>query len=302
VNVASSVFVSSGRYGWYLEFATILALAAIGYFLLAGRKRKNLIFLAAGLIAVAAMLSGSRGAILLCAGSAIVIAAGFLWGTSWRFGHMQQLLKALRRSVLAVGVAMLLALLVFPTQVGARWAFYWQTLSPTSSQSEIGWRTWGYPIQNLMGALAEPNWLLGNGIGTASLGTQYVSAFLKERPLPIGVENGYGTLIVEMGILGPILWLLWSSALVVSAWRVVRRLKNTRFLPVGFAIVWMLFMVLFIFTFGGIASYQNYVLNAYLWLLVGVLYRLPELATLYPEPPAELHSTHRTRTWVPQRR
>jgi len=30
-------------------------------------------------------------------------------------------------------------------------------------------------------------------------------------------------------------------------------------------------------TFGGLFSYQNYVCNAYLWLLVGMLFRLPDL-------------------------
>jgi hypothetical protein len=31
-------------------------------------------------------------------------------------------------------------------------------------------------------------------------------------------------------------------------------------------------------TFGGLQPYQDFILNAYLWLLLGVLFRLPKLA------------------------
>ncbi|PYU15875.1 MAG: hypothetical protein DMG29_05410, partial [Acidobacteria bacterium] len=36
------------------------------------------------------------------------------------------------------------------------------------------------------------------------------------------------------------------------------------------------------FTFVALAPYQNFVLNAYLWLLVGILFRLPTLGTQFP--------------------
>jgi len=47
--------------------------------------------------------------------------------------------------------------------------------------------------------------------------------------------------------------------------------------PVAFAILWFSFLLLFPFTYGGIQPYQNYIFNAYFWLLVGVLFRLPSL-------------------------
>jgi hypothetical protein len=37
-------------------------------------------------------------------------------------------------------------------------------------------------------------------------------------------------------------------------------------------------MLLVPLTFGGTSAYQNYIDNAFLWLLVGVLFRLPEIA------------------------
>jgi hypothetical protein len=37
-------------------------------------------------------------------------------------------------------------------------------------------------------------------------------------------------------------------------------------------------VVPFPFTFGGITAYEDFVFNAYLWLLLGIPFRLPDLA------------------------
>ena len=41
---------------------------------------------------------------------------------------------------------------------------------------------------------------------------------------------------------------------------------------------WYAFLLLLPFTFQGIQAYQDFVLNAYLWILLGILFRLPKLA------------------------
>jgi len=92
------------------------------------------------------------------------------------------------------------------------------------------------------------------------------------------VESGYGTLVVELGIVGLGLWILWTSGLVLSAWRVVRKLKGSPWFPLAFMIFWYAFLLLFPITYAGIAPYQDFVLNAYLWLLLGILFRLPSIA------------------------
>jgi len=295
VNVPSAVFVSAGRYGWYLELAAILGLAATGYLILARKRGKFIALPAMGVIILAILFSGSRGAMVVTGMSTVAIAAGFFWGANWRSGQIQKLSRGFARSLIVVVAAILLAMVAIPHALNSQWAFYSETLSPASSKSEIGFRTWDYPIQNIYDALSEPHWLVGNGIGTASLGTQYVSQFLHQPPPPIGVENGFGSLIVELGFLGPVLWILWVSALLIAAWRMVRRVKGTRFLPVGFAIWWLLFLVLIPLTFGGLPSYQNYVLNAYLWLMVGILFRLPVLLNTQAPGPAKLQQSWRTR-------
>jgi len=292
VSLPTATFVSSGRFAWYLILTWILTLGTTGYLLLRSRRGRKLAFPAVGLVAVAAMLSGSRGAVVYCAASAVVLAAAFLWGAPWRWRHAHRLWKAIRRSTLVAVGSLAILVFFFPAATGSRWAFYSETLSPESPASEFGWRAWDYPIQNLMLAFTDQNWIVGNGIGTASLGVQYVSEFLGELPPPLGVENGYGTLIVELGILGPLLWLIWTISLLIAAWKIVRSLKETPLFPIGFAIFWFVFILLVPLTYGGFQSFENYVYNAYLWLLIGVLFRLPTLlvapsgqvATVAPEP------------------
>ena len=68
------------------------------------------------------------------------------------------------------------------------------------------------------------------------------------------------------------------------SWKVARRLRDTHLFPIAFAIVWYVFMVLYVFTYAGLMAYQNYVSNAYLWLLIGILFRLPDLLVNAPVP------------------
>jgi hypothetical protein len=273
-----SVFVSDGRFADYLTLAFILGLGTAGYVVLRRSTRgQGIVFSAVALVGVAITISGSRGAFVFAVGSALLLSAGMLWGAPPKLGEGYRLLKAIRRSFIFVALALSMAVAFFPQVVGARWAFYRETISPDSPNSETAFRAWDYPVNNLLVALSDPNWVTGHGIGTASLGTQYVRRIL-EVPAPgIGVESGYGNLIVELGILGPILWLVWTSSLLFTAGKAVSRLKGTWAFPVAFSILWFAFYLLFPRTYGGSQGYQDYVPNAYFWLLVGVLFRLPAL-------------------------
>jgi hypothetical protein len=278
-NLPDSVFVSNGRFGTYLPLAFILAVAGTSYIiLLRTRRGRTAAFLSIAAILVAALMSGDRGPIVYIIATALVVAVGYVWGAAP--GHRTQsrlLVKAIRRSVIVSVLGLAAILLVFPEQAGTRIAFYTQTLSPESSAYEGTWRGFGYPLKNLTEAFTAPNWMLGNGIGLASLGRQYVAEIVKQPPPNLWVEEGFGVLIVELGIVAPFLWLLWSGALIYYCWKVVRGLRGTRFFPVALAITWYALLLLVFLTWGGLSIYQNYINNAYLWLLVGVLFRLPDL-------------------------
>ena len=273
----TSVFVSAGRFATYVILVLIMALGAQAYLLLTRRRRAAYAFLGVGVAVVAAVQSGSRGSLIYVAMSMLVLSAGFLWGAPWRWGQGRRLVKAMRRAFLVGGIGLFLMIQFFPRSIGASWAFYSETLSPTSSASELQNRTWDYPLHNLAIALQHPRWLYGDGTGTASLGMQYVAKVLGQAPIDFWVENGWGTLILEMGILGPILWIIWTFSLLYFSWKIVRQLRETIYFPVALSIFWYAFLLLVPFSYNGMAPYQNYVMNTYLWLLLGVLFRLPHL-------------------------
>jgi hypothetical protein len=92
------------------------------------------------------------------------------------------------------------------------------------------------------------------------------------------VESGFGSIVIEMGILGLVFWLIMSAAVSLAAWKIVRKLKGSPWFPLGFMIFWYAFLLLLPMTFGGFTAYQDFVMNAYMWLLLGILFRLPKLA------------------------
>jgi hypothetical protein len=274
----NSVFVSTGRFSNFLVLAWLLALGFAGYLLLRSRRGRNLAFLALGITGVASVMSASRAVFLWNAAAALIVAAAFLWGAPWRQGEARRVLRTIQRALLVVGLAIMGMMTLFPEEVASRIAFYSETLSPNSPASELAFRTRDYPLKNLMLAFDHPLWPYGYGMGTCSLGIQYVTRILHVPPMNIGVENGYGQLMIELGILGLFLWILLSVAICLSAWGVVKKLRGTPWFPLGFVIFWYCFWLLIPMAYIAFIFYQDYVLNAYLWIFLGILFRLPELA------------------------
>jgi hypothetical protein len=283
VTASSSVFVSAGRLSFYLVMLLIIALGVQGHLLLSRRPGAKYGYLGMGVITVAVMTTGTRTPFVFAIGSLFVMTAAFLWGAPWRWGQGHRMVKALRRGFLFGGLGLILMVEVFPTVIGGHWAFLTETLSFSGEGSQLVARAWDYPVENLMGAFGEGQLLTGHGTGLSSLGMDYVARFF-DVPLPqFNVESGYGGLIVEMGIFGVILWFLWVSVLLWQGWKVVRALRQTVYFPIGFAIWWYCVVDLVLLMYFGLQAYQNFVNNAYLWLFVGVLYRLPKLAEM-PQP------------------
>ena len=272
-----SVFVSTGRYVDFLMVAWVLTLGFTGYLLLRVRRGRLWAFGATVLVSAGAFLTGSRGCFLWTFISALAASVAFLWGAPWKQREVVRVFRSIAR--IAVGMVLAIVLLdaIFPEAIGARVALYAETLLPDSRTSELRARTWDYPITNFLGAFDDDRWLIGHGIGTTSLGTQYVSKIFRVHPVK-GVESGFGTLVVEMGIGGLALWFIMSGAILISAWRIVGRLRGQPWFPIGFAIFWYSFVLLFPSTYGGLQPFEDFLLNAYLWILLGILYRLPTLA------------------------
>lgn len=282
VSLPDSVFVSAGRYGLFLILVTILVMGAAGYMVFGTKWSRNFVIVVIGIVGAAVLLNGARGPVMYSIGSVLVMVVGLLWGAPWRQRQAHRTLRAVRRSLAMAALGLAAIIFIFPEEAASRIALYSETLLPSSSAYEVSERTWNYPINNLLSVFDQPNWVWGNGTGVASLGTQYVSKMIGQPPPDLGVEEGYGSMIVEMGIVAPFLWILWTATLVYHCWKVVTRLRGTRFFAIGFAIWWYTLLLLYPFTYGGLAAYQNYINNAYMWLLIGILFRLPELLITTP--------------------
>jgi hypothetical protein len=274
----TSVFVSAGRFADFLLVIWLLVFGFSGYLLLRHKRGRALAFLVSGLTVAAVSLCASRGIVLWSVGSALVGSAAFVWGAPWRQREVLRVLRNVQRAAIGIALAIVILLATYPEALLSRVAFYTETLLPSSSASELQNRTWDYPLTNFIGAFGYERWPYGYGIGTTALGTQYVSMIFHVKPTVGGVESGFGTLVIEMGIGGLILWFVMSFAILLSAWRVVKKLRGSPFFPLGFVIFWYAGVLLIPMTFNGIQPYEDFVLNAYLWLLLGILFRLPTLA------------------------
>ena len=274
----TSVFVSAGRYADFIMVAWILVLGFSGYLLLRHRKGRALAFIAIPVTAAGAFLTASRGSFMWGMINAAVTSIAFVWGAPWRQGEAVRVFRSIQRVAIGIGLGIVLLFYAYPDALMSRLAIYEETLAPNTPNNELAHRGWTYPDKNFLGAFDYERWPYGYGIGTASLGGQYVARIFNAKPVGIGVESGYGTLVLEMGIVGLILWLVMSLAILFSAWRVVKKLKGSPWFPLGFVIFWYSFFLLFPATFGGIQPYEDFLLNAYFWLFLGLLFRLPKIA------------------------
>jgi hypothetical protein len=273
----TSVFVSAGRFAFFLVPAFLFAFGYGGYLLLRSKERRLLTLLAVAVTTSAIALCASRGTVLWTLGSILVCIPAFLWGCPWQKGQLVRVFRGFQRAALAGVAALLLTSLFYPDALKNRLSFYWETLDPTSANSELVHRTQTYPLQQLGYAFDYPRWPYGYGIGTASLGTQYIGRILHTPGLAIGVESGFGALVLELGIVGLLLYLISASAIVISAWSAAVKLKGTPWFPIGFVIFWYTFLFLFPYVWGGFQSFEDFILNSLLWFSLGILFRLPSL-------------------------
>jgi len=71
---------------------------------------------------------------------------------------------------------------------------------------------------------------------------------------------------------------IMTFAILFPAWRVLKKLRGSPLFPLAFTIFWYAGLLLLPMTFEGLRPYQDFVLNAYFWLVLGILFRLSSLA------------------------
>jgi hypothetical protein len=267
-----SVFVSNPRFAQYLLLAWILGLGTTTYYFDRRLPGKMWMLSVLAVILVSIFLSGVRGPLVwaLLSGLCIVAIRG------------RKVALAIGSVVLFVAIAGTAASYAYPEALGSRLGFYQQTMLPSSSsvQWDLGYRVWTYPMQEFAKAFNFAYWPIGYGTGTRSLGSQYVERILGAPQLNIGVESGYGNLMLEMGLPGLVLWLAWVGSLLMAEIEVLRKLKGRPLFVLGLVPCILSFVLLVALMAGGVTAYQDFVQNVYLWLLLGVLFRLPSLAKM----------------------
>lgn len=276
----TGVFISDGRFAWYLLLMFYLAIGTVAYFLLLDRVTTGtaVVLISPGFILTAIVMSGSRGTFGMTLISLVVLGPTILWQIPKRRTELMRFARGMLLASGILGAGIVVMIVLFPKDISARWDFYYQTMAPWSSHNEAGYRSSGFPLEQFLYAASAPYASTGYGIGTASQAVPYVMSLLgAPRPPTRFVESGFGTLVVELGYLGLMLWLIWTLGLMRSIWHVFHALQTTRIFPVFFSVFWFIFVLLFWNIYGGIMTYQNFVYNAYLWLLIGILFRLPGL-------------------------
>ena len=273
----TSTFVSAGRYADFIIVAWLLILGFGGYLLLRQKKGRLLVILVVAGVAAGAFLTASRGVFMWTIINGTATSAAFIWGAPWRQGEALRAVRAVQRAAIGVGFGIVMLFFAFPDALLSRLAVYRETLDPNSSSSELGFRVWYYPWQNFIGAFDSGHWSFGYGIGTTALGGQYVARFFNAVPPTIGVESGFGTLVVEMGIGGLVLWLIMAFSILFAGWKLIKKLRGSPLFPVGFVMFWYALVLLLPLTFAGMQPYEDFLLNAYFWLMLGILFRLPSI-------------------------
>jgi hypothetical protein len=162
---------------------------------------------------------------------------------------------------------------LLPGVVGARFRWYSETLDPRSSLNEWSFRAEA-AIENTERGLRIGG-LFGQGTGTESLGKQYLTGDPNQLAGLYQVEGGYASIAVELGAVGVALWLAWSIGWTVRQWRSIKAGRGHRPAAAAFVLFcWMLSFLFYWFVIG-FAGFQNYVANAYFWLLSGVMFAVP---------------------------
>jgi hypothetical protein len=272
----TSVFVSTGRYADFMLVAWLLVLGFSGYLLIRYKKGRIFAFLVVASTAAGAFLSASRGTFMWAMINGVAVSIAFVWGAPWRQGEALRSFRAVQRALIATAVGIVLLFFTFPEALLSRVAIYQETLGG-GVHSELGHRGWDYPLRNFLGAFDSDRWGVGYGIGTTALGGQYVARFFHVIAPTTGVESGFGALVIEMGVGGLVLWIVMGIAVSLAAFKTAKKLRGSPLFPLAFAIFWYSFILLLPLTFAGIQAYEDFLLNAYLWLMLGILFRLPSL-------------------------
>ncbi len=283
----TSTFVDAGRFSAYLFVMFYIGFGFTAY-LIKMRARtsqalRRWVTVCWAIILVGLVMSGQRASILWLAVSVPIAGAAYFYSKDPK--HRSKRGFAFVRLTLVSALGLYLMSVFFPLPFQAVYGFYDATINPNSQYSEMGTRPGAY-WDGVVNAY-EASGLIGHGTGTNSLGLQYITYYEtgEETAGDYHTEGGYSTVLWEWGVVGLFLWLSWSIMLIVKLVQTVRTLRFTPYYWIGVAVTLYSFILLFLWFYLGMQVYQQYVAQAFLWFLVGLVFRLPRLPLVPGAPP-----------------
>jgi hypothetical protein len=268
----TSVFIDPGRYGKYSIMMLCVSLGIFAYLWQEeGRQRKIVILagLIVGLVLIMNFLSGARTAIVIA--PVIIILFAFLYRGSKAGEAVSS--RATTMSLLALlivigGLLWLLLSAVRPDYAQATLDFADTTIPYFGDHYDLHSQNISYSLQSFG--------LLGNGVGSASIGIYYFTTQI----LFEGVETGYASVIIEFGVVGLILWGWIGFTLIRQTWKASRVLRSTPYYGLALAGLLLQSLFLFILFMLGSSIYQEYLVSSALWFLSGLILGLARARVL----------------------
>jgi hypothetical protein len=276
----TGTFVDAGRFAQYLFVVAFIGLGLLAYlYSTQGAKNRKLILLPMScwmVVLAGIFVSGQRSVLLLLLGSFALLIPAYIFAKRGR--KKVHNLRPVLRAVSAGGMALLLLYLWLPGIFHNVLLFYDQTMNPESRYSEVSTRSSGY--WGSIGYAYQNSGLIGYGTGSASLGLQYLYKTVSENEYTglYHVEGGYASVLWEWGVVGLILWLLWTVLLLRAMAKKIVLLRGTPYYWLGVAIACYSASFLVPLFYLGFQVYQNYISQAFFWFLVGLFFRLSVLA------------------------
>ena len=274
----TATFVDAGRFAQYMLVMTYMGLGIVAYLYQTARSARRAVRILAWCcwvtVLIGLFLSGQRAAILWIV---LSLFGMFLMRLLVEVRQRASSSFPLGRVLLAGAAVLVIAVALAPERFESAYRFYVETMDPYNEYSEASKRPQAH-FRSTVFAWEESAWL-GHGTGSGSLGLQYVAPMLPEieaYKFRTQVEGGYAVVLWEWGIVGLVLWLWWSLLLLKVMVQTVWILRGSRFFWLSATVAICVFAILFPSFFMGMQIYQNYLTQAFLWFLVGTLFRLPQ--------------------------
>lgn len=276
----TGTFVDPGRYASMALLGLVCTLMYFG--MSTDRRRLALIARFGGIgIAIAALYAAAARATIVSGALLLTMAIA-----ARRRGRGFRLVALVSFAVAAISLFFFFA----PEQSATRASFFAQTLDPRATTSEWSNRLEGRTESLLLGV--RYGGVFGRGTGTHSIGRQYLFGGEERSLYGLNVlESGWGSVAYELGAIGLLLWMIWTIAWFARATRCYLAVRGTPLGMPALVIIGWLFTFLVFGMFSGYQFFQNYVSNAFFWLLSGILFGLPTSPLVAPPPPASSTST-----------